>query len=79
MTEVRSYWFSYSKTLGLLNRVDGADTAKVVVIPPGKGLVKLRVKKTDVSATELTLRDVVYIPGCPMNLLFIARLMNLGT
>jgi hypothetical protein len=54
------------------------DTAGGVVIPPGKGSVKLLVKKTDGTDTELILRDVVFMPGCPINLLSVARLMRLG-
>ena len=54
------------------------DTAEGVVIPPGKGSVKLWVKKTDGTDTELILRDVLFMPGCPINLLSVARLMKLG-
>jgi hypothetical protein len=54
------------------------DTAGGVVIPPRKGLVKLWVKKTNGTDTELILRDVVYMPSCLINLLSVARLMRLG-
>jgi hypothetical protein len=54
------------------------DTARGVVIPPGKGLVKLWVKKTDGTDTELILQDVVYMPSCPINLLSVAQLIRLG-
>jgi hypothetical protein len=55
------------------------DTARGVVIPPSKGIVKLWVKKTNSTDTELILQDVVFIPYCLINLLSVARLMKLGS
>jgi hypothetical protein len=54
------------------------DTAGGVVIPLGKGLVKLWVKKTNSTDTELILQDVVFMPSCLINLLSVARLIKLG-
>jgi hypothetical protein len=59
-------------------QIGPVDTARGVVIPPRKGLVKLWVKKTNSTDTELILQDVVYIPGCLINLLSIAQLIRLG-
>jgi hypothetical protein len=52
------------------------DTADGPIKPPGFGTVKLRVKKSNSNDFELILKDVVYIPRCPINLLGVGKLMH---
>lgn len=52
------------------------DTADGPIKPPGFGTVKLRVKQSTGDDFELILKDVVYMPRCPINLFGVGKLMR---
>ena len=59
-------------------QMNPVETTGGLVIPPGIETVKIDVLKTDGSIIQLILKDVIYLPRCPHNLLRVGKLMKEG-